>query len=138
MTYQIKTTTILAAVGALFVVYFPIALWLKYSYAPQGPPGAIRKLIYFRTFGDSGVAFINLEQKLREIGDTAEAPERSPVILYEDGKPLGPAHSVHEDIAKFGHGRFSHWARVGFIFSTSDNSDPRTNGRKYCAVIPEH
>jgi hypothetical protein len=46
VAYQIKTTTILAAVGALFVVYFPVALWLKYSYAPhQGPPGSVLKLV---------------------------------------------------------------------------------------------
>jgi hypothetical protein len=115
---HIKATTILAAVGALFVVYFPIALWLKYSYAPpRGPPGAIWKLIYFRKYDDSGVAFISYDKKLREIGDTEEAPERSPVILYEDGKPLGPAHRLHDEINKFGQGRFSHWAVTGGLFS---------------------
>jgi hypothetical protein len=132
-----KTTTVMLAAGALFVVYFPIALWLKYSYVPpRGPPGAVWKLIYFRNYDDSGVAFISYDKKLRELGDTPEAPGISPVVLYEDGKPLGPAHRNHGEIAKFGQGRFSHWATTGFILSASDNSDPRTNGREYWAVIP--
>jgi hypothetical protein len=138
VAYQIKTTTILAAVGALFVVYFPIALWLKYSYAPPpGPPGSVWKLIYFRKFDDSGIVFVSNVAKLRDVGDSSDAPDRSPMILYEDGKPLGPAHSVHADISKYGHGRFSHWNKM-VIFSTSDNSDPAVNGREYWAVIPKH
>ena len=50
--------------------------------------------------------------------------------LYEDGRPLGPAHSAHSDIRSLGLGRFSHWGPAVY-FSTSDNSDPRTNGRRY-------
>lgn len=128
VAYEVKTTTIMVAVGALFAVYFPIAVWLKYSHAPQGPPGSVWKLIYFRKFDDSRIVFASYADKLRDVADTNGAPDRPPVILYEDGKPLGPAHSVHADIANFGHGRFSHWAKAGFIFSTSDNSDPRANG----------
>jgi hypothetical protein len=137
VTDRPKTTTVMLATGLLFAVYFPVALWLKYSYVPPpGPPGSAWKLIYFKKYDDSGVAFFSFNKKHREIGDTEEAPERSPVILYEDGKPLGPAHSVHEEINKLGHGRFSHWAATGFVFAASDNSDPRTNGREYWAAIP--
>ena len=137
VAYQVKTTTILAAVGALFVVYFPLAVWLKYSYAPsQGPPGSVWKLISFSKFDDSGIAFVYYADKLRNLADTPDAPDRSPVVLYEDGKPLGPAHTLHADISKLGHGRFSHWGKI-IIFSTSDNSDPNTNGREYWAVIPK-
>jgi len=64
--------------------------------------------------------------------DMAGGP--STLKLYEDGKPLGPAHSSHADIAKLGGGRWAHWGRNAVQFSTSDNSDPRTNGRKYLAV----
>jgi hypothetical protein len=70
------------------------------------------------------------------IADTEASPQRSPLIIYEDGKPLGPAHSLHADISKYGNGRFSHWKNTGFIFSTSDNSDPNLNGREYWAVLP--
>ncbi len=56
---------------------------------------------------------------------------KSMLVLFEDGKPLGPARSVHAAIRERGQGRFSHWSRAGLYFSASDNSDPRANGRKY-------
>ena len=55
---------------------------------------------------------------------------RSPVLLCEDDRPLGPAHTPHEEIRDLGGGRFSHWGGYVF-FSTSDGSDPRTNSRRY-------
>jgi hypothetical protein len=61
----------------------------------------------------------------------------SPILLYEDDKPLGP--SVHDNlwsIARTGEGRFSHWNHTGMVFSATDNSDPRKNGRQYWAVLP--
>jgi len=57
---------------------------------------------------------------------------RSTLMLYEDGHPLGPAHTLHAIIRETGRGAFSHW-RGRILFSTSDNSDPRTNGRRYTA-----
>lgn len=60
----------------------------------------------------------------------------SPVMIYEDGKRLGPAHSNFADISRLGHGRFSYWTGQGFVFSTSDGSDPNSNGRRYRAVVP--
>lgn len=60
---------------------------------------------------------------------------RSPVLIYEDDKPLGPAHSNFAEISKIGHGHFNHWTDQGFIFSTSDGSDPNRNGRRYWAVV---
>src|SRR5262245_55159209 len=50
--------------------------------------------------------------------------------LTEDGRPLGPGGALHEDIRQMGQGRYSHWGGA-LYFSTSDNSDPNTNGRKY-------
>ena len=54
----------------------------------------------------------------------------SPLRLYEDGVALGPAHCTHAEIRGEGRGRYSHWG-AALYFSTSDNSDPRTNGRRY-------
>ena len=55
---------------------------------------------------------------------------RSKLNIYENRELLGPAHSVHKDIRELGKGRYSHWA--GYVlFSSSDNSDPGNNGRKY-------
>jgi hypothetical protein len=129
-----KTATIALAIAGLFTVYFPAALWLKYSYEPpKGPPGSVRRLIYFQEFGGHG--FMSYAQSLHDLADEPGAPERSPIIIYEDGKPLGPAHTRHADIAALGHGRLSHWGQL-VIFSTSDNSDPRSNGREYWAGFP--
>lgn len=54
----------------------------------------------------------------------------SSLVLFEDGRPLGPAHQGHDDIRRNGSGRFSHWG-AQLYFSTSDNTDPRANGRRY-------
>lgn len=65
-----------------------------------------------------------------EEGDRATA-NKSGLLLFENGKPLGPARSVHKDIREQGRGRYSHWTQGGLYFSASDNSNPRTNGRRY-------
>jgi len=59
----------------------------------------------------------------------------SRVLLLEDGKPLGPPHQMHDVIRNKGSGRYSHWGTV-LYFSTSDNSDPRANGRAYSIRVP--
>ena len=67
-------------------------------------------------------------------GDDNLNPTRSSLQLLENGIAIGPAHSVHEDIRRIGGGRYSHW-RGGLLFSTSDNTDPRVNGRTYTAAF---
>lgn len=63
-------------------------------------------------------------------GDASYHEDRSRTVLLEDGQPLGPPHSSHSFIDHGGRGRYSHWETF-LCFSTSDNSDPRTNGRIY-------
>lgn len=69
------------------------------------------------------------------------APTRLPALsshvspslgrVLENGIPLpGPANALHEDIRRLGCGRFSFW-HDQLYFSAPDNSDPRSNGRKY-------
>ena len=67
-------------------------------------------------------------------GDSESAKEQSILRLFENGVEIGPAHSVHDDIRNTGKGRFSHWGTT-VIFSASDNTDPRTNGRSYTYVM---
>jgi hypothetical protein len=72
---------------------------------------------------------------------TARGTLRSELVLFEDGKPLGPDHSFDETIGKVGSGAYSYrcldsGAVRGLVFSSSDNSDPRTNGRQYLAHYP--
>lgn len=70
-------------------------------------------------------------------GDAQEDPGHSRLQVLEDGVPLGPAHALHSDIADEGEGRYSHWGD-SLLFSSSDNSDPRTNGRAYHLFVPQH
>lgn len=51
-------------------------------------------------------------------------------MVLEDGVPLGPGNARHDDIRTRGGGRFSFWYDYVY-FSSSDNTDPRTNGRRY-------
>jgi hypothetical protein len=63
-------------------------------------------------------------------GDTEADPERSRWELLEDGRPLGPAHTLLPTIVIYGKGRYAH---VGgeLFFTASDDSSPRENGRSY-------
>ena len=67
--------------------------------------------------------------------DSIDGPNRSSLIIYEDGVPQGPAHSLHNVIRSDGVGKFSHWGKTIYL-SASDNSDPRTNGRTYTVRYP--
>jgi len=91
---------------------------------PFAPDGRCGWLVPLRLVGELCLLAIAAD-------DLANA-RRSPVLLYEDGQSLGPAHSLHDHIRHSGQGRYSHWA-LGHVllFSSSDNSDPNTNGRTY-------
>src|SRR5216684_1006722 len=69
------------------------------------------------------------------VSDTLEAPRASSLALLENGRPLGPPHSLHSEIRHRGGGRYSHWVDV-LYFSSSDGSDPRTNGYNYSMQVP--
>jgi hypothetical protein len=57
----------------------------------------------------------------------------SMLLLLENGIPLAAAHTSHDEIRRLGRGRYSHWGRY-LYFSSSDNTDPRENGRVYRLV----
>lgn len=59
---------------------------------------------------------------------------RSEAVLMENERPLGPAHEPDSLIQQQGQGRFNHW-KDQLTFSTSDNSDPRSNGRTYRVIL---
>ena len=67
-------------------------------------------------------------------GDLEGRPD-SKAVLLEDEMLLGPGHAVHDKIRDKGQGRYCHWGRQVY-FSTSDGSDPRTNGRRYVLRTP--
>ncbi|NMN73802.1 hypothetical protein [Rhizobium sp. 57MFTsu3.2] len=54
----------------------------------------------------------------------------SSIELRESGLQLGPPHAQHDHIRNVGKGAYSHWGGE-LYFSSSDGTDPRTNGRTY-------
>jgi hypothetical protein len=62
--------------------------------------------------------------------DSVGSPTSSNLQMFEDGRALGPSHSLHAEIREKGLGRYSHWDG-SIIFSSSDGTDPRINGRTY-------
>jgi hypothetical protein len=129
------------------VTYFLVAYWLQLDYVPPAVSHAEPKVVGekvllqrpFARFMNSDFAVIARDEKFSGLADSVDNNERSPIEVFEDEKRLGPPHSVHKDIWAVGRGRYSHWRNDGaiFVFSSSDNSDPQTNGRAYWAVKPE-
>lgn len=83
----------------------------------------------------SGSLYFARVPQLRDVANTNERGDQSPVVLCENGKRLGPAHSLSDDISRRGQGRFTHFTD-GVYFSASDNSNANTNGRKYTVTVP--
>ena len=113
-----RLTWIVCAALAI-AAYFPAAVWLRYSYVePPKPAGvAIRLNRPFFELHGSDIAFAVNVPSLDPLSDTMEFQKRSPFMLYENTTPLGPAHTEHADIIKYGHGRFSHWNGSAFLSS---------------------
>jgi hypothetical protein len=134
------TTKSISALVAI-ATYFALAAWSKASFVDHTPTGktVVRIFRPFEKIGPSSYAVVAHEwttRSLEDIADSADDDQRSPVLIYENRRQLGPAHSKHADIAKLGMGRYSHWRGQGYVISSSDNSDPNTNGRFYWAVVP--
>ncbi|WP_426441970.1 hypothetical protein [Bradyrhizobium genosp. P] len=127
-------------------IYFALATWLSYARDPgivvPNVRGERHQLMppFLPLTPGSNFAMISIDPWFGKFADVAGLHDSSsPIVLYEDDKLLGPAHSTpHAEIATLGHGRFSHWKGnfSVFVFSSSDNTDPRTNGRTYWAVKP--
>jgi hypothetical protein len=134
-----------ACAGVAVAIYFGLAEWSIRSYVDLTPRGAIVFRMYppFEKLSGSEhqlIAYARPTERfiktMDNLADSNDDNNHSPVLLYENDKLLGPAHSLHADIANLGQGRYSHWKGQGFLFSTSDNSDPNSNGRFYWLVVP--
>lgn len=99
------------------------------------PPGK-RRWNLRPPFGhDGGLAWVaKLPSELWNETDDNQHSNRSTLRVLENGTELGPAHAVHATIQASGDGRYSFWMNVVY-FSSSDGSDPNTNGRAY-SVVP--
>lgn len=67
---------------------------------------------------------------LTHLADETAHPARSPMVVTEDGRPLRLGHAGHDEIRQAGAGRYSHWRDI-VLFSTSDNTNPNENRRRY-------
>jgi hypothetical protein len=102
------------------------------SVDPCGSTSPTRLAGPFAPWG--GFAFAADISNLSDTSDSMNDPSRSKLVLCEDGRPLGPPHSAHEDIRKMGLGRYSHWG-ADVVFSASDNTNPNMNSRSYWVVV---
>lgn len=118
-----------AVFGLALILAIAIALMALF------PPEAAQQLETTEIQAERGKAFIapvNAPRfRLYSVRGTQAGQQPSgPLILFEDGVPQGPADTGHDLIRTEGSGAYSHWGRL-LYFSTSDGSDPRSNGRTY-------
>jgi hypothetical protein len=141
-----KRLVLVLACATIFCLYLPIALWIHKDYVQAGSPDGlhIERLLKFEPIGGAGYRsrVFTLEQYV----DDDDNNQRTPVIVYEGDRPLGRNHSSYTEVTSEGHGRSmfvndhhnAEWKVYKYIFfSASDNSDPRTNGKQYWAVVPK-
>jgi hypothetical protein len=120
--------SICIAVLALFVMSL-CTNCKKVELEPKKAPDSAVTIDLIGLKSDSGFAY-KLSYDFPIPGDSQTAPTQSTLRIFENGVELGPAHSNHNDIRKYGLGQFSHWGNE-IIFSSSDNTNPLSNGRKY-------
>jgi hypothetical protein len=121
--------------AAVVVASFFGTLWIIDTFWPAPCANGIELKPPFKKLTNQ-LAFVAPAPSLDRYADRPEKPEQSKALLCENGSPLGPPHTAHLFIERDGGGRFSHYWGLGFIFSTSDNSDPNTNGKTYTAIPP--
>lgn len=71
------------------------------------------------------------------VADNGDTPARSPLQVFENETPLPIPHAAHDEIRLQGGGRYSHWGNL-LLFSTTDNSNPNSNGRVYKFKLPKN
>jgi 2-polyprenyl-3-methyl-5-hydroxy-6-metoxy-1,4-benzoquinol methylase len=71
---------------------------------------------------------------LTNLSDNMGDNRRSPVFVFEGRRQLPKPHALHDHIAEFGAGRFSHWGPT-IYFSTTDGADPNTSGQTYRLLV---
>ena len=137
-----RLTTLIAV--AATCIYFGAAYWADISYVPDpdAPHNGIRVRLRqpdYVPLGGFAVSVRDIAGIFEDLGDTEAAPSRSAIELWENGTRLGPAHSSINEIASLGKGRFLHERGNGsgrITWSSSDNTNPVTNGRTYWLVNP--
>lgn len=113
-----------------------LLVWLLVNVAEMSAPTLEVRINAADTKHEDGLSYLGTlagyRSALFQLRSDVANEAASRLVLFENGKPLGPAHSPHDDIRKEGSGRYSHWGTT-LWFSSSDGTDPRSNGRAYVA-----
>jgi len=131
-----RVISILGLMAIVLSIYLPAALYLEAHSVP------IDKTVLTPPFERlAGNAFAIYKRPAVPPADTVNEPRRSRAVVFENGTMLGPGHSPHSEINAIGRGRYSYWSEgenvAVIVFSTSDNSDPNTNGKTYRLIDPD-
>lgn len=133
MLFSVVAASIVFVAGCDSRAPAPVGKAVVQEQRPTNPQQVVLSLDASQIQPEKGLAFTYQAPHLESEADMTGQSTRSPYFLLEDGKPLAPAHSIHEDIRNNGKGRWSHWGK-NIFFSSSDGSDPRQNNRKYTLV----
>lgn len=138
-----KLAWIIGGLCVIAVSFFVTTYLLNEVEGPATPPPVIvasgpcadtNRIQLPRPFSPwGGFAFGADIARFNDGSDFVDNGTRSKLVLCEDGKPLGPPHSLHEDIRQKGLGRYSHWGK-DLVFASSDNSNPNLNDRSYWII----
>jgi len=91
------TLSVLRISALIYALFVPLAVWAGHFHAPRPmPPEPRWQLLRFDHI--EGFAFRSRPLQFIQLEDDQLDAQQSPLILYEDDKPIGPAHSVHYDI----------------------------------------
>ena len=137
---SVKVTIAVAAVG----VYFITAYWLEATFIPDPngpPPSAGIRVRLIPPFAPYNEFSARVDANVADVADIGESDARSSIELWENNRRLAPAHSTLNEIISLGKGRFFHQrgpsGTASVVFWSSDNTDPKTNGRTYWVVKPQ-
>lgn len=129
---NLKAVAIIGAVGLLAELAVVVLLPFK-----QQDPLILRRPFVRSDVGNNGYwAKVSIPFSRTDNDGSKAATLR----IYENGVQLGPPHSQKLEIERQGGGRYIVLKGDGgqlVLFSTSDNSDPNTNGRVYRVTDPD-
>jgi hypothetical protein len=118
------------AIILTLAIWFPLGALIGSRYTPLPRPPGAHSFVGIEKHAEGEFMYVIHFDRQTGVADTPENRTRSPIAIYENDRPLGPPHSSTTEIKSHGRGRYVHWEQ-SLYFSSSDNTDPRSNGRQY-------
>lgn len=132
--------SIVLVIGSGLIVCAINALILTFTRAaytqpkPPPDPAAYKLPLPYRIYPDGFLYSSPVPSTFDAFADEGDDGQRSLALLYEDDRLLPLPRTQGYLIAQKGLGRYSHQGRRVY-FSSSDNTDPRSNGRSYWLLL---